>query len=161
MDIYALIHNDHVKAKDVMQKIKALSDGEHEKRLKMFYPLMVDLLTHNEAEEETFYVALKEHSKTKKDAKHSEHEHHEAADMLEDLDDDEIEPDEWRMKFDEMCKAVLHHITKEEGEVFREAKEVLSDKTAALLATEMTKLKKQKKPLAQHELEEKRASHRA
>ena len=160
MDIYTLIRNDHTKAKEIMRKILALPDSDHEKRLKLFYPLKEDLITHNEAEEETFYAALMEHSKTKKDAKHSEHEHHEAAAVLEKLDDEDMAAAKWRAKFDELCKDLMHHITNEEGCVFKEAREVLSDKTATKLATEMAQLKKIKKPLAKHEHKEHQAAHR-
>jgi hemerythrin superfamily protein len=136
-----------------------LPDSEHERRLELFYPLKADLLTHNEAEEETFYVALMEHSKTKKDAKHSEHEHHEAADVLDELDDEDMKPATWRAKFDDLCEALLHHMNNEEECVFKEAKEVLSEKTAVKLAAEMAELKKQKKPLAKHAHEERLATH--
>jgi hemerythrin superfamily protein len=159
MNIYTLIRNDHAKAKQIMREIQSLSDREHDKRLKLFYPLKADLLTHNEAEEETFYVALMEHSKTKKDAKHSEHEHHEAAAVLDELDDDEMNPAVWRAKFDDLCEALLHHIRNEEECVFKEAQDVLSGKMAVKLAAEMAALKKQKKPLARHAHAEKLAAH--
>ena len=46
----------------------------------------------------------------------------------------------WRAKFDALCKDLMHHIDNEEGCVFTEAQEVLSDATARKLATEMTRL---------------------
>ena len=160
MNIYTLIHNDHAKAKEVIRKIKALPDSEHKTRHKLFYPLKEDLITHNEAEEETFYVALMEHAKTKKDAKHSEHEHHEAADVIDKLDDEEMPAAKWRAKFDELCESLMHHIDNEESCIFKEAREVLSDATAVKLATEMDQLKKKKKPLAERAHQENMAAHR-
>ena len=160
MDIYTLIRTDHDKAKEVMRKIQALPDARHDQRLQLFYPLKEDLLVHNESEEQTFYVALMEHFKTKKDAKHSEHEHHEAADMLEMLDDGEMPAAKWRAKFDTLCKDLLHHIANEESCVFKEAQEVLSGATAIQLAAEMARLKKKKMPLVKRDHKEHQAAHR-
>src|SRR5580658_198809 len=101
MDIYTAIRNDHNKAKEIIADIRALPDERHAERMELFRPLMEDLIAHNESEEESFYVALRQHSKTKDDAKHSEKEHHEANSKLEDLDDDDLSPEEWREKFEE------------------------------------------------------------
>jgi hemerythrin superfamily protein len=151
MDIYTLIRKDHDDAKAVIEKIKKLSDAKHEERMALFRPLKVDLLTHNEAEEESFYAALEEHDKTVADAEESEDEHHEAADLLAYLDDDELEAKEWSMKFHQLCTALLDHITKEEGKIFREAKTVLSGESAEKLAALMQDLKQKKKAVLKEE----------
>src|ERR1700722_11782860 len=99
MDIYTLIRKDHDEAKTSMTKIQKLPVDRHSERLRLFRPLKDILIAHNESEEESFYVALKEHTQTRADADHSKKEHHEAADMLEELDDEEMEPTEWGEKF--------------------------------------------------------------
>ena len=158
MDIYTLIKTDHDKAKELMRKIKALPDERHEERLKLFYPFMEEVLVHNEAEEETFYVALMEHDKTKNEAQHSKKEHHDAAGVFEDLDDEDIKPAQWREKFDALCADLLHHITNEENRVFADAKEVLSKDIAERLVGEMSQLKNKKKPIIEKEHAERMAS---
>ncbi len=148
MDIYTLIRNDHNKAKETMNRIRTLSDHQHEERMRLFYPLKEELMTHNDSEEETFYVALQEHSETSKDAKHSTHEHHEAADLLDKLSDEKMEPAQWSALYNKLYDALLHHMTEEEGRIFADAQKVLSNETAALLADEMTRLKKKHQPMS-------------
>lgn len=144
MDIYALIRKDHEEAKAGLAKIKSLSEGRHDERLKLFVPLKESLIAHNESEEESFYVALKQHGKTRRDAEHSQQEHHEAAEMLEDLEDEDMDPAEWTEKFSELYDALLHHISKEETKIFSEAYTVLSEETAQKLVGIMQDLKKRK-----------------
>jgi len=147
MDIYTLIRKDHDEAKAVMAKIKSLSEGRHDERLKLFGPLKDNLIAHNESEEESFYVALKQHVKTRAEADHSRKEHHEAAELLEDLDDEYMAPAEWTKKFSKLYSALIHHISNEENKVFADAYTVLSEETAHKLVGIMQNLKKQKTTL--------------
>jgi len=149
MDIYTLIHDDHRKAKEAIAAIKALPDERYAERIKLFRPLKADLILHNESEEESFYAMLRQNSRTSEDVERSEKEHSEAAAMLDDLDGDDMTPEEWRLKFDALCAALMDHIAKEEGRVFEKARTVLSERTAIELAQKMERLKKEKQALVQ------------
>ncbi|MGB9153743.1 MAG: hemerythrin domain-containing protein, partial [Alphaproteobacteria bacterium] len=133
MDIYALIRKDHEDIKRMIDQIQKIPVERHAERLRHFYVLKESLLAHNEAEEESFYVALEQHAKTRDDAHYSEKEHHEADYILERLDDKSLGPVAWGVKFTRLCDAVLKHIDKEEGHIFTEAKDVLTPDIAQQL----------------------------
>ena len=149
MDIYSLIHTDHRKAKEAIAAIKALPDERYAERIKLFRPLKADLILHNESEEESFYAMLRQNSRTSEDAERSAKEHHEVDAMLDDLDVGDLTPEEWRLKFDAVCAALMDHIAKEEGRVFEKARAVLSERTAVELAQKMELIKKEKQDLVQ------------
>ena len=147
MDIYTLIRNDHNDAKKIMDKIEKMPPDRHEEKLALFHHLREDLIAHNESEEHSFYAALRQHSETRADANQSEKEHHEAALMLDDLYDDEMEPNQWEDKFHKLRVALLQHIVKEEDKVFAAAQNVLTKETAHKLVHVMQDLKKRKRVL--------------
>jgi hemerythrin-like domain-containing protein len=145
MDIYTLIHNDHESAKEVIEQI--LSSSSHANRLSLFEKLKEAVVSHNDAEASSFYVALEAHSATRALARDSRKEHDKADAMFKDLSDKSMAPGVWESKFEELRKALMEHIDKEEGEVFTLARKTLSAQMAKELAVAMQQLKQMRKQL--------------
>jgi hypothetical protein len=145
MDIYTYLKKDHRMVKDLMEKTMASSNASD--REELFDEIREELELHSETEQKTFYKAIKEKGSKHLQEKegHAEEEHDEIKNLLRDLGKISVDSDEWLILFGELKHAVEHHVHEEEGEIFQDAKKVLSDKRAKELAVEMEEMKELKK----------------
>lgn len=145
MDIYTFIRNDHMNAREAISRINMLEQHQHSRRMELFRELKESLISHNEAEAATFYTALSVVPELKEQIRHSEKEHHEVDEMLEDLSDPGLNPNEWKMKFEEFQRALFNHIAEEEGKVFYQAQQLIPHSLSVELAGQMEHLKRMRK----------------
>jgi len=141
MNIYDIIRKDHHDAKKAIAEIHGLSSNRHIERVKLFRLLKTALIIHNDSEDESFYEALRHNNM---DMKISEQEHKKAHELLDALENEGLASEEWSVKFEELCEALEQHIAKEEGVIFEEAYQILSEDTAIKLAQKMDMLKQEK-----------------
>jgi hemerythrin superfamily protein len=125
MDIFEIIERDHNKLRELGQQI--MDTHDHQQRKEIFSQYRENLQSHERAEERFFYIALLADDKSQDEARHSIAEHDEIEELIESTDND-ADTDMWTARFKELHELVTHHMEEEEEEIFRVAREVLSDR---------------------------------
>jgi hypothetical protein len=142
MDAITLLKDDHDRVK------KMLADGEEtteravKTRAEVFAKLKEEMLIHERIEEEIFYPALKSHPKAKEIVLEGYEEHHVVDEIMGELETTDVSDDTWGAKFKVMKENIEHHITEEEGEMFKQARGILSADELESLGRRMLELKK-------------------
>ncbi len=144
MDIYNYLKKDHQKVADLMEQVIASKDPAE--RQSLFETIKLELTLHADTEEQTFYKAIEDATRSKQveeKIEHANHEHDEIREYLEKLSTTPVTDELWLETFGEFKHSVTHHVEEEEGEIFEKAKKYLSSQEAKDLAKEMDALKKQ------------------
>lgn len=141
MDALTLLKDDHKRIR------KLLSDGEDTTerarvgRTEIFTKLADVLKMHERREEEVLYPALKAHGKAKDIVLEGYEEHHVADVILAELSRTDVTDEVWAAKFAVLKENLEHHIEEEEGEMFRKARQLLSDEELASLGERMAAIR--------------------
>lgn len=146
MDIYKYLKKDHDKVADLMEQVIATKDLAE--RQSLFETIKLELSLHADTEEQTFYKAIDEATRSKaveEKVEHANEEHDEIREYLAKLTDTPLTEDLWIETFGEFKHSVAHHVEEEEGDIFEKAKKYLSQDEAVQLAKDMDALKKQAK----------------
>lgn len=144
MDIYNYLKKDHQKVADLMEQVVASKDPAE--RQSLFETIKMELTLHADTEEQTFYKAIEDATRSKQveeKIEHANHEHDEIREYLEKLSTTSVSDELWLETFGEFKHSVTHHVEEEEGEIFEKAKKYLSSQEAKDLAKQMDRLKKQ------------------
>jgi hypothetical protein len=104
--------------------------------------IKTELSIHERIEEEIFYPALKEHPKAKDIVLEGYEEHHVVDEVMGELEATPVSDETWGAKFKVMKENIEHHIEEEEGEMFKQARQVFDDAELEELGTRMEELKK-------------------
>lgn len=137
MDIYSQLKGDHDELKQLMEQIGDAGSRAAKKRETLFQDFRLALVVHSKVEEAVFYSQLKYHPDLKISALEAENEHRVAALLLEELNTTAKDGPEWLAKFSLLKEMLEHHIEEEEKEIFKEAKQALSDELAEDLGNRM------------------------
>jgi hemerythrin-like domain-containing protein len=78
-------------------------------------------------EEQVFYPQLQKIPEMQEMAQDALEEHKEAKEYLSELDDTDVEDEEWFTTFQDLQEGILHHVQGEENEIFPECKRYLND----------------------------------
>lgn len=132
--IFERLKKEHTELRSLLDDL--VDSDDEETRAELFPRIRVELLTHAEAEEATFYADLCEHDATAEKATHSIEEHGEAEELLERLADMPYDDEDWMEAFEELREAVLHHVHEEEHELFPKAQKALGAERARSLLGE-------------------------
>ena len=89
--------------------------------------LKAKLSIHERIEEEIFYPALKSHPKAKDIVLEGYEEHHVVDEMMGELEATDVTDETWGAKFTVMKENIEHHIEEEEGDMFKQARDVFDD----------------------------------
>jgi hemerythrin-like domain-containing protein len=145
MDVYEILKEDHQTVAQLLKKLDKSSEETAEEREKLFLELKTELTLHAYIEELLFYPLLKDRKESKEITLEAYEEHRLVKSLLEELDNMAKDSEEWIGKFRVLKENVEHHVEEEEGELFTEARKVLSPEDAASIgariATEKAKLK--------------------
>lgn len=142
MDIYTYLKKDHRKVEEMMEQLLATQDPTD--RQELFEQIKQELTLHADTEEATFYAAIEKATRSKQveeKMEHADDEHDEIREYLEKLSALPIDGEEWMEQFGEFKHSVAHHVEEEEGEIFKKAKQYLSDEKAKQLARDMDAMK--------------------
>ena len=134
MDIYALLKQDHEQVKQLFVRLEGTEDAQE--RDKLFQELRRELLLHKEAEERIFYAALSNLPEISDRIEEAMEEHVDVEELLEELDGLDSEDEDIAAQLEELREEVEHHVEKEEGEIFEQARRMLDDAQAKKLAQE-------------------------
>lgn len=144
MDALTLLKEDHDKVKKMLQELESTTERGVKTREQLFAKVKHELTVHEAIEEEVFYPALKQHPKTRDIALEAYEEHHVVDTVMAEIDGVAYEDETWGAKFKVMKENLEHHIDEEEGEMFKQAKQVFDkdelDQLGATMATRKQEL---------------------
>lgn len=134
MDIYDYLKMDHKKVAKLFELFESATTDRN--RLETFALLKKELLLHADAEANTFYKTLEVFYKAEDEALHGEEEHEEIKNKIEEISQLKQQAAIIK-KVLELKKLVEHHVSEEEGKIFKAAKKVISDEEAYILKEQM------------------------
>jgi hypothetical protein len=127
MNAMTLLKEDHQKVKKMLAELQSTTERGVKTREELFTEVKQVLVVHEAIEEEIFYPALKDHPKTKEIALEGYEEHHVVDMVMAEIDGVAYDDEQWGAKFKVMKENLEHHIEEEEGEMFKQARQVFDD----------------------------------
>ena len=143
MNAITLLKQDHEDVKKMLSELDDTTERAVKTREQTFTKLKADLEVHEAIEEEIFYPALKDHPKTKEIALEGYEEHHVVDTVMGEMLDLPVSDETWTAKFSVMKENLEHHIEEEEGEMFKQARQVFDDAELEDLGNRMEMRKKE------------------
>ncbi len=124
MDAITLLENDHVKVKKLLAELESTTERGVKTRTELFATIKGELTIHEIIEEEIFYPELKAHPKAKDIVLEGYEEHHVVDLLMSELEALDVSDESWGAKAIVMKENIEHHIEEEEGEMFKQARQV-------------------------------------
>ena len=143
MNAITLLKQDHEDVKKMLSELDDTTERAVKTRKQTFTKLKADLEVHEAIEEEIFYPALKDHPKTKEIALEGYEEHHVVDTVMGEMLNLPVSDETWTAKFSVMKENLEHHIEEEEGEMFKQARQVFDDAELEDLGNRMEMRKKE------------------
>ncbi len=143
MNALTLLRSDHKEVKKMLSDLEDTTERAEKTRTEGLATLKHELGIHETIEEEIFYPALKEHSKTKDLTLEAYEEHHVVDTIMAELEGVEPSDETWMAKFAVMKENLEHHITEEEDELFPKTEQVLDKDELEQLGDRMQTRKEQ------------------
>ena len=137
MDAMSLLKEDHRKVKKMLAELESTTERGVKTREELFTRVKQELVVHEAIEEEIFYPALKEHPKTKEIALEGYEEHHVVDTVMAEIEGVAYDDEKWGAKFSVMKENLEHHIEEEEGEMFKQARQVFDQDELTQLGESM------------------------
>jgi iron-sulfur cluster repair protein YtfE (RIC family) len=149
MDAFELLKKDHEKVSGILEKLDATTERGVKTRDELFTQLKQELDIHARIEEEILYPVLKQAKETEEITLEAYEEHAVVKQLLAELEELSRDDETWGAKLTVLKENVEHHVEEEEGEMFKDAKKVLSSEQIERLGEQMEAAKQeQKKALA-------------
>ncbi len=126
MDVFELLKQDHQKVSGIFKQIEAAGQSDGQLRTQLFAQLKQELDVHAHAEEQILYPALQQADETRSITLEAYEEHQEVKDLLGEMEQTDVNDEEWEALFRELKESVEHHVEEEEGEMFAQARDVLT-----------------------------------
>ena len=124
MDAIELLKADHVKIKRLLTELESTTERGVKTRTELFATIKGELTLHEIVEEEIFYPELKAHPKAVDIVLEASEEHHVVDLLMSELEALDVAHETWGAKALVMKENIEHHIEEEEGEMFRQARQV-------------------------------------
>ena len=141
MDAIALLKADHDKVKKMLDEGETTTERGIKTRTELLATLKLELTVHERIEEEIFYPALKQHPKARDIVLEGYEEHHVVDEIMGELEATDVTDEAWGAKFKVMKENIEHHIEEEEGEMFKNARQVFERQELEDLGARMLELK--------------------
>jgi hypothetical protein len=148
MDAFELLKKDHEKVSGIFEKLEPTTERATKTREELFTQLKQELDVHARIEETIFYPAILEAAETRDITLEAFEEHKVVKQLLAELEATPKNEEEWTAKLKVLKENVEHHVEEEEGEMFKNARKVLSREQVEELGTRMEAAKKQQKAAA-------------
>ena len=146
MDAFEMLKNDHAKVSSIFDRLEPATDAAT--RQQLFTQLKQELDIHAHIEETILYPALKQAAETRDITEEAYEEHQEVKDLLAELQATPPDSEEWGDMILELRENVEHHVEEEEGEMFTQAREVLSEQQINEIGARMAAEKQQQQKAA-------------
>ena len=137
MDAVQLLKEDHDKVRKILEDLDSTTERGVKTREELFTKVKRELEVHESVEEEIFYPALKEHPKAKDLVLEAYEEHHVVDMVMAEIAGLPFDDETWGAKCTVMKENVEHHIEEEEGEMFKQARQVFSKEELGDLGARM------------------------
>ena len=147
MNVFALLKADHEKVAGIMEEIDGTTERAVKGRDELFTRLKTELDLHAAIEEEIVYPALEE-GEAREITLEAYEEHRLVKQLLSELEAQPKDTEEWTAKFTVLKENVEHHVEEEEGEMFKKARQALSEEEIAALGERVQEAKQQKSAAA-------------
>lgn len=151
MDVYKLLHEDHLKVKSLFKELEDTTERAVKTREHLFFALKTELSLHAEAEEKFFYPRLEPPKETHDITLEALEEHKVVKILLQQLDEEDKGTEEWAAKLTVLRENVEHHVKEEEEDLFKKAKKVLSQEDSESIAGEIEAYKEEHSALEERE----------
>jgi hypothetical protein len=136
-----LLKDDHDKVKKMLADAEKTTERGEKTRAELFAKLKRELEVHERIEEEILYPALKRHPKTKELALEAYEEHHVVDMVFGELERTDTGDEEWGAKFKVAKENIEHHISEEETQMFKQARQIFDESELEELGERMRQLK--------------------
>ena len=141
MDIYEYLKLDHQHVSKLFKQFeKSNSKIRKQQIVKM---ICQELLVHAHSEQDTFYKVLEQYQTAEDEALHGEKEHREIEEQINKVLKSKDFGSSWIEKVKKLKELVDHHVSEEEGKIFKKAKKVISDHEAMVIKEQMHYLKQE------------------
>ena len=127
MNALTLLKSDHDKMKRLLAELEPTTERGVKTRQELFATIKGELTVHEIIEEEIFYPELKSHPKARDIVLEGYEEHGVVDTLMGELEDLPVDDETWGPKAKVMKENIEHHIEEEEGEMFRQARQVFDD----------------------------------
>src|SRR5215203_3613938 len=148
MNPFTLLKSDHEKVAELLENIESTTERAIKGRDELFARLKEELDLHAMIEEQIFYPALEESEETRELTLEAYEEHRLVKQLLTELEIEPKDSEEWTAKFTVLKENIEHHVEEEEGELFEEARSVLSEEEIETLGNRLQEAKTQNRAAA-------------
>jgi hemerythrin-like domain-containing protein len=148
MNAFALLKADHEKVAGILETIEETTERAVKGRDELFARLKAELDLHAMIEEEIFYPALEETEEAREITLEAYEEHRLVKQLLTELEAEPKDTEEWTAKFTVLKENIEHHVEEEEGEMFKKARQALSEEEIETLGEQLQAAKQQNKASA-------------
>ena len=145
MDAFELLKKDHDKVDEIFKKLDETTERALKTREELFARLKEELDIHAHIEETILYPVLKREAETREITFEGLEEHHVIKVLLRELAASPVETEVWTAKLKVLKENVEHHVEEEEGEMFKEARSILSTEQIEELGDSLQAEKQQQK----------------
>lgn len=144
MNAFTLLKADHERVAGILTSIEETTERAVKGRDEMFARLKAELDLHAKIEEEIFYPALEKTDEAHEITLEAYEEHRLVKQLLAELEAEPKDTEEWTAKFSVLKENVEHHVEEEEGEMFKKARQALSEEEIEALGEELQAAKQNK-----------------
>jgi hypothetical protein len=137
MNAIALLEADHQKVKRLLTELDSTTERGIKTRTELFATIKGELTLHEIVEEEIFYPELKAHPRAHDIVLEAYEEHHVVDLLMGELEALDVSDETWGAKATVMKENIEHHIKEEEGEMFKQARQVFDRQELDALGARM------------------------
>ena len=148
MNAFNLLKSDHEKVAGILSSIEETTERAVKGREELFTRLKQELDLHAKIEEEIFYPAIEGAEETREVTLEAYEEHRLVKQLLAELEAEPKDTEEWTAKFTVLKENIEHHVEEEEGEMFKNARKVLSEEEVEDLGNRLQAAKNQNRAAA-------------
>jgi len=143
MDALSLLKEDHENVKRMLERLDSTTERGVKTREELFTRLQRELEVHEAIEEEIFYPALKEHPRAKEIVLEAYEEHNVVDTIMSEIRSVPFDDERWGAKLTVMKENLEHHVEEEEGDMFKQARQVFEKAQLEDLGERMEMRKKE------------------
>lgn len=148
MNAFALLKADHEKVAGILETIEDTTERAVKGRDQLFAQLKAELDLHAMIEEEILYPALEDTEEARDITLEAYEEHRLVKQLLAELEAEPKDTEEWTAKFMVLKENIEHHVEEEEGELFKKARQALSEEEIQTLGEQLQEAKQQNRAAA-------------
>ena len=142
MNAIELLKEDHKKVSGIFAQLEETTERAEKTRTELFTKLKQELDVHAHIEETIFYPSIKREAETREITLEGFEEHKVIKNLLADIEQADPTTEQWTAKLKVLKENVEHHVEEEEGEMFVEARKILSTEQIEELGAQLAAEKK-------------------